>query len=137
MRTLNSTDIFFRNFRIVLHDFHLLLIFFIGLDVRSEPCQRFFREGLTTSFTKIMTDEAVSGWKYDIHVSEITFLLIIDLGMKYHFLTATERKRRGFVPSVAYRNSLIVWTSEKAYSDSSTSYVYKLNTGLNRHYCAK
>lgn len=38
-----------------------------GLDLRSEPCQRFFREGLTTSFTKIMTDEAVSGWKYEIH----------------------------------------------------------------------
>ena len=23
---------------------------------------------MTTSFTKIMTDEAVSGWKYEIHV---------------------------------------------------------------------
>jgi len=40
-----------------------------GLDTRSEHCQRFFREGLTVSFTKIMTDEAVSGWKYEIHVS--------------------------------------------------------------------
>lgn len=40
-----------------------------GLDVRSEACQRFFREGLTISFTKILTDEAVSGWKYEIHVS--------------------------------------------------------------------
>ncbi|KAK6195512.1 hypothetical protein SNE40_000926 [Patella caerulea] len=38
-----------------------------GLDLRSEACQRFFREGLTISFTKILTDEAVSGWKYDIH----------------------------------------------------------------------
>ncbi|KAL4220567.1 putative ubiquitin carboxyl-terminal hydrolase FAF-X [Mactra antiquata] len=38
-----------------------------GLDTRSEHCQRFFREGLTVSFTKIMTDEAVSGWKYEIH----------------------------------------------------------------------
>ncbi|XP_067668544.1 ubiquitin carboxyl-terminal hydrolase 9X-like [Haliotis asinina] len=38
-----------------------------GLDVRSEACQRFFREGLTISFTKILTDEAVSGWKYEIH----------------------------------------------------------------------
>ncbi|OWF40886.1 probable ubiquitin carboxyl-terminal hydrolase FAF-X isoform X2 [Mizuhopecten yessoensis] len=37
------------------------------LDTRSEHCQRFFREGLNTSFTKIMTDEAVSGWKYEIH----------------------------------------------------------------------
>lgn len=38
-----------------------------GLDTRSEACQRFFREGLTTSFTKILTDEAVSGWKFEIH----------------------------------------------------------------------
>ncbi|XP_052783474.1 probable ubiquitin carboxyl-terminal hydrolase FAF-X isoform X2 [Mya arenaria] len=38
-----------------------------GLDTRSEACQRFFREGLTVSFTKIMTDDAVSGWKYEIH----------------------------------------------------------------------
>ncbi|KAK7089931.1 ubiquitin carboxyl-terminal hydrolase 9X-like isoform X2 [Littorina saxatilis] len=36
-------------------------------DLRSEACQRFFREGLTISFTKILTDEAVSGWKYEIH----------------------------------------------------------------------
>lgn len=39
-----------------------------GLDIRSEPCQRFIREGLTISFNKILTDEAVSGWKHDIHV---------------------------------------------------------------------
>ncbi|KAL8574498.1 putative ubiquitin carboxyl-terminal hydrolase FAF-X [Nucella lapillus] len=38
-----------------------------GSDLRSEVCQRFLREGLTTSFTKILTDEAVSGWKYEIH----------------------------------------------------------------------
>lgn len=38
-----------------------------GRDVASEPCQRFFREGLTISFTKILTDEAVSGWKFEIH----------------------------------------------------------------------
>ena len=41
-----------------------------GLDTRSEPCQRFFRDGLTTSFTKILTDDAVSGWKFEIHVSQ-------------------------------------------------------------------
>lgn len=40
-----------------------------SIDTRSEACQRFFREGLTVSFTKILTDEAVSGWKYEIHVS--------------------------------------------------------------------
>ncbi|XP_061435835.1 probable ubiquitin carboxyl-terminal hydrolase FAF-X [Lethenteron reissneri] len=38
-----------------------------GLDLKSEACQRFFRDGLTISFTKILTDEAVSGWKYEIH----------------------------------------------------------------------
>ena len=34
-----------------------------GVDTQSEHCQRFFREGLTVSFTKIMTDEAVSSWR--------------------------------------------------------------------------
>ncbi|XP_008200473.2 probable ubiquitin carboxyl-terminal hydrolase FAF-X isoform X3 [Tribolium castaneum] len=38
-----------------------------NLDTRSEACQRFFREGLTTSFTKILTDDAVSSWKANIH----------------------------------------------------------------------
>lgn len=38
-----------------------------GLDVQSEACQRFFREGLTISFTKILTDDAVTSWKYNIH----------------------------------------------------------------------
>ncbi|XP_078265312.1 ubiquitin carboxyl-terminal hydrolase 9X isoform X3 [Rhinoraja longicauda] len=37
------------------------------LDIKSEACQRFFRDGLTISFTKILTDEAVSGWKFEIH----------------------------------------------------------------------
>lgn len=40
-----------------------------GVDHLYEPCQRFYREGLTISFTKILTDEAVSGWKIEIHVS--------------------------------------------------------------------
>lgn len=39
-----------------------------NLDTRSEACQRFFREGLTTSFTKILTDDAVSSWKANIHM---------------------------------------------------------------------
>ncbi|XP_060775080.1 probable ubiquitin carboxyl-terminal hydrolase FAF-X isoform X3 [Neoarius graeffei] len=38
-----------------------------GFDVKCEACQRFFRDGLTISFTKILTDEAVSGWKFEIH----------------------------------------------------------------------
>ena len=40
-----------------------------GIDQQSEACQRFYRDGLTTSFTKILTDEAVTGWKLEIHVS--------------------------------------------------------------------
>lgn len=39
-----------------------------NLDTKSEACQRFFREGLTVSFTKILTDDAVSSWKSNIHV---------------------------------------------------------------------
>ncbi|XP_035221479.1 probable ubiquitin carboxyl-terminal hydrolase FAF-X isoform X2 [Stegodyphus dumicola] len=39
----------------------------LGIDNRSEACQRFYRDGLTISFTKILTDEAVSGWKFEIH----------------------------------------------------------------------
>ncbi|XP_062941292.1 probable ubiquitin carboxyl-terminal hydrolase FAF-X isoform X3 [Cynocephalus volans] len=38
-----------------------------GLDVKSEACQRFFQDGLTISFTKILMDEAMSGWKFEIH----------------------------------------------------------------------
>lgn len=45
------------------------MTFLAGLDVKCEACQRFFRDGLTISFTKILTDEAVSGWKFEIHVS--------------------------------------------------------------------
>ena len=37
-------------------------------DTDSEPCQRFFRDGLTLSFNRILTDEAVSSWKPDIQV---------------------------------------------------------------------
>lgn len=36
-------------------------------DEKCEPCQRFYREGLTISFTKILTDDAVSSWKPEIH----------------------------------------------------------------------
>lgn len=43
------------------------MFIFVGLDVHSEACQRFFREGLTISFTKILTDDAVNSWKFNIH----------------------------------------------------------------------
>lgn len=35
--------------------------------------QRFYRDGLTISFTKILMDEAVSGWKFEIHVSLVIY----------------------------------------------------------------
>lgn len=59
----------------------LMFDLFLGLDVKSEACQRFFRDGLTISFTKILMDEAVSGWKFEIHVSLI--LYIGDWGLVY------------------------------------------------------
>jgi ubiquitin carboxyl-terminal hydrolase 9/24 len=39
----------------------------VGADKRCEACMRFYREGLTVSFKKIMEDEAVSSWRLDIH----------------------------------------------------------------------
>ncbi|CAB3998099.1 probable ubiquitin carboxyl-terminal hydrolase FAF-X, partial, partial [Paramuricea clavata] len=49
-----------------------------GLDTHSEPCQRFFREGLTMSFQKILNDDAVHSWKYEIQrcIYDSTKLLI-------------------------------------------------------------
>lgn len=40
----------------------------IGLDAKSSLCQRFFRDGLTSSFNKVLTDEALLGWKQEIQV---------------------------------------------------------------------
>lgn len=38
-----------------------------GCDHECEPCLRFYRESLYISFVKILTDEAVNSWKYNIH----------------------------------------------------------------------
>ena len=40
-----------------------------GLDIKSENCQRFIKDGMTISFNKIFLDDAVSTWKFEIHVS--------------------------------------------------------------------
>lgn len=40
-----------------------------GRDTECEACQKFFRDGLTTSFNRILMDEAVLSWKPDIQVS--------------------------------------------------------------------
>lgn len=37
-----------------------------GEDVNHELCQRFYKTALTLSYTKILTDEAVTSWKYNI-----------------------------------------------------------------------
>ncbi|CAF4763948.1 unnamed protein product, partial [Rotaria socialis] len=39
------------------------------IDTKSESCQRFIRDSLVTSFTKIFCDEAVGGWKNDIYIA--------------------------------------------------------------------
>nr|NP_733455.1 fat facets, isoform C [Drosophila melanogaster]AAN14291.1 fat facets, isoform C [Drosophila melanogaster] len=38
-----------------------------GVDHDCEPCVEFYRNGLSTSFAKILTDEAVNSWKNNIH----------------------------------------------------------------------
>ncbi|EHB14576.1 Putative ubiquitin carboxyl-terminal hydrolase FAF-X [Heterocephalus glaber] len=61
-----------------------------GLDVKSEACQRFFRDGLTISFTKILTDEAILHDRF-INGSalnvQIIAALIKPFGQCYEFLT--------------------------------------------------
>jgi len=37
-----------------------------GLDVNSEGCQKFFRDAMVLSFTRILTDDAVNSWKINI-----------------------------------------------------------------------
>jgi hypothetical protein len=46
----------------------------LKLDTKSEHCQRFFRDGLTVSFVRVMTDDAVNTWKYDIYVRILWFI---------------------------------------------------------------
>lgn len=38
-----------------------------NVDNECEPCLKFYRDELTTSFIKILTDEAVNSWKNNIH----------------------------------------------------------------------
>jgi hypothetical protein len=42
---------------------------FTGRDTECEACQEFFRDGLTLSFNRILTDEMVLSWKPHIQVS--------------------------------------------------------------------
>ena len=38
-----------------------------GVDHECDPCMRFYRESLYISFMKILTDDAVNSWKFNIH----------------------------------------------------------------------
>lgn len=64
--------------------FNLLIL---GVDEECEPCMRFYREGLTVSFMKILTDEAVNSWKYNIHYC------ILNSCVKFMQLCALHLKR--------------------------------------------
>ncbi|XP_075145926.1 ubiquitin carboxyl-terminal hydrolase-like faf isoform X2 [Haematobia irritans] len=52
-----------------------------GVDHDCEPCVEFYRSALTTSFTKILTDEAVNSWKYTIH-----HCILISCGKLLHLI---------------------------------------------------
>jgi ubiquitin carboxyl-terminal hydrolase 9/24 len=45
-----------------------LLCLFLELDTKSDLCQRFIRDSLVNSFTKVLCDEAVQTWKHEIFV---------------------------------------------------------------------
>uniref|UniRef100_A0A1A9ZPQ2 ubiquitinyl hydrolase 1 n=1 Tax=Glossina pallidipes TaxID=7398 RepID=A0A1A9ZPQ2_GLOPL len=53
----------------------------VGVDHECEPCVEFYRNALTTSFTKILTDEAVNSWKYNIH-----HCILISCGKLLHLI---------------------------------------------------
>ena len=48
----------------------LILLLSPGEDDDNEACQKFYSDGLTNSFTKILTDTAINGWMSDIQVSK-------------------------------------------------------------------
>lgn len=39
-----------------------------GLDVNNESCDKFYRDALVLSFTRILTDDAVNSWKTNIQL---------------------------------------------------------------------
>lgn len=38
------------------------------MDTKNDACQRFIRDSVVSSFTKICCDDAVNSWKIDIQV---------------------------------------------------------------------
>lgn len=58
---------------------HIQLIFIVinvGLDTKSAECQRFIKEGMTISYNKILLDDAVSTWKFEIHVGTLALVKV-------------------------------------------------------------
>jgi ubiquitin carboxyl-terminal hydrolase 9/24 len=48
--------------------FKSIVSFILELDTKSDLCQRFIRDSLVNSFTKVLCDEAVQTWKHEIFV---------------------------------------------------------------------
>lgn len=71
------------------HYAKVIMLYLTGLDNQSQSCQNFYKDGLTLSFTKILTDDAVNGWKYDIQVG-------ITLCPKYRYLNMLYFTSMGF-----------------------------------------
>lgn len=45
----------------------VVVVVVAGVDAECESCVEFYREALSMSFIKILTDEAVNSWKFNIH----------------------------------------------------------------------
>lgn len=54
---------------------------FLELDSKSDACQRFIRDSLVNSFTKVLCDEAVQTWKQEIFVRRSTKRFSYYLGL--------------------------------------------------------
>ncbi|BES97389.1 ubiquitin carboxyl-terminal hydrolase [Nesidiocoris tenuis] len=103
-----------------------------GDDMHVAACQRFYREGLTISFTKILTDEAVNSWKFNIHqciyqnclklvelcvvkLNDDSFLLLDLLAMlfnpnnRYHTYNASRRSDSVPVDSTVAEEEIFAW----------------------------
>ena len=81
--------------------------FFSGIDTRSDACQRFFREGLTISFTKILTDEAVNSWKIEIHVSCFVTLFKDAISKGLIMLKSVDNSSKKFPALFIFSNNYI------------------------------
>jgi hypothetical protein len=49
--------------------------------MKNELCQRFIRDSLVNSFTKVLCDEAVQTWKHEIFVGYQTSINMFDMSL--------------------------------------------------------